>query len=48
MTPKKIIMSKGFELIDMVPLKNIKRVKSIGGLVDSTDELIYIYKKLEF
>ncbi len=31
--------------IDTVPLKNIKRLKSTGGLTDTTDEGIYIYKK---
>ena len=43
-----IIYKKGFELIDIIPLKNIKRVKSIGGLVNSTDESVYIYQKLDF
>ena len=31
--------------IDTVPLKNIKRLKSTGGLTDTTDEGIYIYRK---
>ena len=31
--------------IDVLELKNIKRLKSTGGLTDSTDELIYIYQK---
>lgn len=33
------------EYVESVSLKNIKRLKSTGGLTDSTDELIYIYKK---
>ena len=31
--------------VESIPLENIKRLKSTGGLTDSTDELIYIYKK---
>ena len=31
--------------LDTIPLKNIKRLKSTGGLTDTTDEGIYIYKK---
>lgn len=31
--------------IESIPLENIKRLKSTGGLTNSTDELIYIYKK---
>lgn len=31
--------------IDVLELKNIKRLKSTGGLTDSTDELVYIYQK---
>jgi hypothetical protein len=34
----------GFELVDKVPLKNIKRPKSVGGSTDS-DEIIYVFKK---
>ena len=31
--------------LNTVPLKNIKRLKSTGGLTNTTDEGIYIYKK---
>lgn len=31
--------------VEAIPLKNIKRAKSSGGLTNSTDELIYVYKK---
>lgn len=31
--------------VESIPLKNIKRLKSNGGLTNSTDEEIYIYKK---
>ena len=34
------------EFVESIPLENIKRLKSTGGLTDSTDELIYIYKKI--
>ena len=33
------------EFVEAIPLENIKRLKSTGGLTNSTDELIYIYKK---
>ena len=36
----------GFKFIEVLPLKNIKRLKSTGGLTDTTDEGIYIYRKL--
>ena len=33
------------QYIETIPLKNIKRLKSTGGLTDSTDEGVYIYTK---
>lgn len=45
-TFEKAINNFDFEYVETIPLKNIKRLKSSGGLTDSTDELIYIYKKL--
>ncbi len=41
----KITNEKGFKYIETLPLKNIKRQKSNGGQVDTTDEGIYIFIK---
>ena len=38
-------LKERLSFIEAVTLKNIKRLKSTGELTDSTDELIYIYKK---
>lgn len=43
---KEIIEKLGFQYIESMPLKNIKRQKSTGELINTTDELIYIYKKI--
>lgn len=42
---KQVIKNIGFTYIEAVPLKNIKRQKSTGDLIDTTDEWIYIFKK---
>ena len=41
----KIIKQNNFTYIETLPLKNIKRLKSTGGLTNTTDEGIYIFKK---
>ena len=45
-TFKEYIESKGFTYVEAIPLKNIKRQKSTGELINTTDEQIYIYQKL--
>lgn len=45
-TAKEIIEKLGFQYIESIPLKNIKRQKSTSELINTTDELIYIYKKV--
>ena len=37
-------LNNKLKFIEMLPLKNIKRLKSTGGLVNTTDEGVYIYK----
>lgn len=44
-TDMKKYLDNKLQLSEIVPLKNIKRLKSTGGLTDTTDESIYIYKK---
>lgn len=38
------IEQNNFQFIEKIELKNIKRLKSTGGLTDTTDEGIYIFK----
>lgn len=38
-------LSNKLKFIDVFSLENIKRLKSTGGLTDSTDEWVYIYQK---
>lgn len=40
-----IIHNYNFEPIEEIELKNIKRLKSTGGLTNTTDERVYIFKK---
>ena len=38
-------LKERMNFVDAIPLRNIKRLKSTGGLTDSTDELVYIYRR---